>query len=819
MAWLEGEKPLPLDDMDSMVTILNRGKKRFPKHTFKCNVCNVVKKSALGFISHQQFCGKSELEREKMLVTCEICGRVLVPASVAPHMYQYHSKPKEMAALGDENPPAGDSRRPATRCLDKTDFGEGGGEGGVREKTDSVDYDDEEVDEMRELSLLYIPVKRKPSKNLKFMWMQSLSRGEIVQCQVPSCTFTSSNYEEIVKHVSTCSLATKNYSCIKCNFISSSEDEMRDHVKVCNPPIALSRSDSSDNEDQDKSYLIPYLKTEEQKFSYCRSKSHFFKPALSWMRNLWATNSSIDPLYPEFHNPSDFWKGVSDEEIKNYNPNNKKSLKVSFAHLDWEEMSVLDGQVSEAGEALGFSGGPIWGLAWCPGEGEQFLATSPQHSMESNFQVGYTDTGPAVVHIWSLGNVNNSSESKIECMQFSFGICHEEKGAWELAWCPSGGRTNDRLGLLALAAVSGSIPIFAVPQPSSLPLEKTRFFKLDPVIKLELYSNERWQCSAVSWSKLKPHRIVAAGFVNGIIAVWDLTTQSKLLRSHSNKVLHPFKIFQAHNSFITGICLSPESEDFLASSSFDKSFKFWDLRDTTAPQSITKRGLFTGIDWLRHWMMAVTSYDIAYTMSQTTVSLSSIREFMQPAMQVVTSINSTSWGVSANDWLNCLAASYDNGQAMVIFALKHVVTTHKDKKKYSKVVVQSSLEELPKSNEEEACSSSATSSGENIGKGYLPLTGYDCASRKYGLKIKTDAAVKEFGRVDLLQENTSEGMIDVYPLNSINKIAWNPNEQSFCYLALGYQSGFLLVVKLSFPPVDQQVINLFTQKTENNDNS
>lgn len=61
----------------------------------------------------------------------------------------------------------------------------------------------------------------------------------------------------------------------------------------------------------------------------------------------------------------------------------------------------------------------------------------------------------------------------MDYLRLVYGVCYEEGGCWEIAWCPSGGRTKSRLGLLALATTSGCIPIFALPQPDLLPLTKS----------------------------------------------------------------------------------------------------------------------------------------------------------------------------------------------------------------------------------------------------------------------------------------------------------------------------------------------------------
>lgn len=50
---------------------------------------------------------------------------------------------------------------------------------------------------------------------------------------------------------------------------------------------------------------------------------------------------------------------------------------------------------------------------------------------------------------------------------------------------------------------------------------------------------------------------------------------------------------------------------FLASASVDKSYKFWDLEDTTVPQSCAKKGIVANGVWMMHWPCAILSFDDA----------------------------------------------------------------------------------------------------------------------------------------------------------------------------------------------------------------
>lgn len=65
-------------------------------------------------------------------------------------------------------------------------------------------------------------------------------------------------------------------------------------------------------------------------------------------------------------------------------------------------------------------------------------------------------------------------------------------------------------------------------------------------------------------------------------------------------------------SFHIVVALVPYGENrFLASGSIDKSYKFWDREDTSAPQSSIKKGIIANGAWMTHWPCAVLSFDDA----------------------------------------------------------------------------------------------------------------------------------------------------------------------------------------------------------------
>jgi hypothetical protein len=57
------------------------------------------------------------------------------------------------------------------------------------------------------------------------------------------------------------------------------------------------------------------------------------------------------------------------------------------------------------------------------------------------------------------------------------------------------------------------------------------------------------------------HRIIAGSFTNGMVAVWDISTESPLLSRRMGKsyIMYPYHTFQAHIGVVSGMLLDLET--------------------------------------------------------------------------------------------------------------------------------------------------------------------------------------------------------------------------------------------------------------------
>lgn len=114
--------------------------------------------------------------------------------------------------------------------------------------------------------------------------------------------------------------------------------------------------------------------------------------------------------------------------------------------------------------------------------------------------------------------------------------------------------------------------------------------------------------------KAAGHKYIAAGYSNGMAAIFNLTTTNTLLESKDENgvcELLPFRVIQAHNHAVTGVSLYHlnEGRRWLLTTSLDKTVKYWDLENPIAPISNFLKSVTTDAAWMTHWICTLQTYD------------------------------------------------------------------------------------------------------------------------------------------------------------------------------------------------------------------
>ena len=420
------------------------------------------------------------------------------------------------------------------------------------------------------------------------------------------------------------------------------------------------------------------------------------------------------------------------------------------------------------GSQMLYAGGPVWGLAWAPlpSNEEQVLAVVSSLNHECS-TVGEAGKSNGLVQFWKCGRQPK--------LQLALG--HSYGRVWEVTWCPSGGWTKDRLGLLAAACGDGTVRVWAVPKGGD-----GHVYSGQADLTLHC-GGESGHCLGLSWHRGPGHRHIVACFSSGSVAVWDLATKSTLLRTSSNSLL-PYHTWAAHQGSATGISLSPSTDSlprYLVTGGTDRHYRFWDLRDTSVPVQEVKRGLVTGVSWLPGWAAATVCYDDVYLQAHTQ-TLVAESGFTGTRSQPVVAQNSGVWGLATSQWLGAMAVGTAAGELIVFVLPASDRSMEHDKNVCQRrsYIYRTQLQMEGKADEGEG--RDFTSVRENVTLRYI-----DLPTKKPG---GGDCPLEETKKVRSAERMDTEDLSH-YPLAMVNRVAWNQNLGHHLKLASGGQAGLV----------------------------
>ncbi|XP_029902818.1 general transcription factor 3C polypeptide 2 isoform X2 [Myripristis murdjan] len=414
-------------------------------------------------------------------------------------------------------------------------------------------------------------------------------------------------------------------------------------------------------------------------------------------------------VFPEWVPSINAWHLVPSCDLEKYLPQELQSVafKVSREGLRNEEtlLQRLNRFESVAPhpqrwDMFLYAGGPVWAMEWCPSPDDatakQYVALACHRGMDDQHFANKKYTEPGLIQLWDLGKLeyDNSPESK---PVLAYGLAQDKGFIWHLKWCPAGAWElpscsrkapfMPRLGLLAAATSTGVVTIYSLPHPDALLNNKKLpdsgegsqqplIYKAEGVITLKLGSfkaphHERsGQIMSMDWLPEKPHNVMAIGFYDGIVGLWDLSTKSLLLRVREpdrSMTLLPYKCFLAHDNAVRAMAFCAASRHLLVTAGDDRMVKTWDLRRAYSPLTAQKRYLTTEVYWPLSSSGILLSQEAAFA----TCGLNGVHYFdlgyhNQRSIFLVPR-SGTMWSISFTDWMNALLTSDTLGE--VIFAL------------------------------------------------------------------------------------------------------------------------------------------------------
>lgn len=146
---------------------------------------------------------------------------------------------------------------------------------------------------------------------------------------------------------------------------------------------------------------------------------------------------------------------------------------------------------------------------------------------------------------------------------------------------------------MALACTDGHIRILSIPlieELNRLSTDELKVIKLKPIAILDKHPtgpsvfNKPTICKSLSWSQTDGQRFIVAGYGNGLISIFDLQTNSSLLKKVNSLTgtieLKPKKTWIGHGACVNSIKWLPITDcGYIVSGGFDRYVKVWPLDD------------------------------------------------------------------------------------------------------------------------------------------------------------------------------------------------------------------------------------------------
>lgn len=498
---------------------------------------------------------------------------------------------------------------------------------------------------------------------------------------------------------------------------------------------------------------------------------------------------------------------------------------------------------------------------------EQSYTFRESHHNEGCIQFWTMENGHIKTYSISMNLTTNTNDSihgiepKPFDLSLSYMIGHTYGTIFDMVWCPFGiswlskESNNDleysREGLLALACGDGQVRILCVPDTQYLlskgqrkisesTIDSTQMFKVKPVANLmppgvgPSSDYQGMSCKSICWSTDSGQKLIAAGYVNGMIAIYDLANLSPILyvQSDNMNTYQPLKSWFAHGGPVTSLAFSPFQDErvFIASGSVDRHLRICNPVDLNAV-IVSDRAPINKICWDFRYRGVIAATDQAFTSFNNKVSYRYPSPDGSNHSVTVSTHRASVYGLANNILTSSIATSDQAGEVFILPQLMNRSSMKRDKNMlsvhslYSMVPFSfndnndtqqtTSLQNNKDNNqddggaEEDGLNEDADFSGverpiANIPNKFLlpiehrPIATYEQFKQNFGLEFhhynsiptKTtdkmpDSCIRAMDIKDIYCDRPCD-----YPFASINQVAWSPNPGTFPYLLSATQVGF-----------------------------
>ena len=617
------------------------------------------------------------------------------------------------------------------------------------------------------------------------------------------------------QHIKKCPGKKQKYRCKFCNNVWQSRNGIKWHL------VRKHRKKKHDSEnDEESEYTESEIDVANQTPAPGRyiKKHHYEKQTKDWY-DAFLAKTVLTCWRPSLKH----WKKLPVSEAEHYLPVRKISSVFKIESVDKEKWtpeqdkeyqlplfsSAPINSVGGLRNVIFNVGGSVWAMDWVPipvnkENCDQYLAIGCHSDPDKNHLISQCYQEKGVLQIWRVPKLHNGKRPPKE-PEFCLGIAHDYGPLWDMKWCPSGawdssspqGEELRRLGLLALACADGKIRVLSVPFPSSLEQDDGQADKspvnllhvavphvvLSPGSLCRKYQGECGAAWVVSWQPIYGHEKVIASYADGTVALWNLKTDSRILKSSSpdglTELIFPISHFQAHNSVIRGLAWCASEPNYIATGGYDGAVKIWDLRHTSQPVVQYGKVWNYHLTWPLHRGILIFNTDIVSRVKSTRCvdyfSSSRTKQITHVSSCFITH-NASGWDHDYSLWTN-LVASADAAGVISFSFLTEVVS--KRRAKMSQGIFRAVAEPIVRcqgQNQQDVQDESTPNSTKNEFK--IVFKDANLLSEK---TAEEEAMFNETAHTQPNQPTHT----------ALHKVRWNPNFSSYKWLATAGKAGLV----------------------------
>lgn len=478
LAWIKGGKPIDLKNPYEVDKYLKVYKSKIPNNKLICKHCQESRMSHLGFYAHIVVCNKTEEEIEAQKETCETCQMRFLSIH-----RQHHMRVHEMQSMKEE----------------------------IKE---------DPLPNRRTNGYSAVGSRKAAAKALAVINKYKRLNDDLFSCL--TCNFVADDEKEF-----------KNHDCAQVNTSDSSYGSA-----VTSSDEDIGEWDDDDDDDDDNrvsgnSHTINSLIPLPFKIN---NANIYIKESF---KDLCQMNFSQENLYPEWKHSQ--YEILEEGQHSSYLPTLNESCQLSLHKGEWSIQNMFEATYKRELYSI-FLGGYPTRIAWAPPRSYQipsadneYIAVACHRELPSEVYDELSN-GPNLIQIWNMHKFYGEIPKLSMCIAHDYGVI------WSMAWCPSGAREfegddENRLGLLAISCSNGHVYLLPVPNPNKFS-EKT-ICRIKPMAELRLCSSterKMYQATCVEWSKKSGHSVIIVGYASGVIAYFDLSVKSPMLKREEGGV-------------------------------------------------------------------------------------------------------------------------------------------------------------------------------------------------------------------------------------------------------------------------------------------